>query len=146
VEQAYRVLVDEMLQADQVAAGQMGVRFQMRYSVPLFVFAADSALDSAMRSNRRDVKLLSPNLRYRLESEGGRRYLSVHNQGAAHARLANVQLQHAEGTLTVASGLLGYVLPGAWMRWPLPARVSDEDVSLQALINDQREPQTIAGH
>ncbi len=146
VEQAYRVLVDEMLQADQRAAGQLGVRFQMRYSVPLFVFGPASALDTVTRASNSTLTLLRPDLRFRLEIDGGRRYLSVHNQGTAHARLSSVQIQHTSGRMAVAEGLLGYVLPGAWMRWPLPAHLSDHGVSLQALINDQREPQTIVGH
>lgn len=139
-EQAYRVLVDEMLQPDSEANPQLGVMFQMRYSVPLFVFGAGAALDTGAWAPGKDVRPLSPDLAYRVEEVGGRRYLSVHNRGGAHARLAQVYVRQSDRRVALADGLLGYVLPGAWMRWPLPPAVLASGFTLEALINEQREP------
>lgn len=38
VEQAYRIIVDEIPQPDPVSTPQMGLKVQMRYSLPLFVY------------------------------------------------------------------------------------------------------------
>ena len=46
--------------------------------------------------------------------------------------------------LDVAQGLLGYVLPGSEMRWPLPSGTSVSGAALLVRVNEQREPQTIA--
>jgi fimbrial chaperone protein len=46
-------------------------------------------------------------------------YLFVRNDGRAHARLTAVQWARGNDLVTVNPGLLGYVLPGAEMRWKL---------------------------
>ena len=38
MEQAYRIIVDEILQPDSNDAAQMGLKIQMRYSIPLFLY------------------------------------------------------------------------------------------------------------
>ncbi len=139
-EQAYRVLVDEMLLPGREADALSGVNFQMRYSVPLFVFGAGAVLDTGERPVRSELRPVRPELSYRLETVGGRRYLTLHNQGTAHARLAQVRLRHGERELPLAAGLLGYVLPGAWMQWPLPASAPSDGFTLEALVNERREP------
>ena len=41
VEQAYRIIVDEIPQPDAKAEPSMGLKLQMRYSIPLFVYGQD---------------------------------------------------------------------------------------------------------
>lgn len=108
-EQAYRILVDEIPDARQQAREAEGsrVNFRMRYSVPLFVNSGEPP--------REDMQIARA-LRWEVVTEGGQRYLRVHNSGRTHARLTRVQM----GNATLAEGLLGYVLAGATHRWPLP--------------------------
>lgn len=42
VEQAYRIIVDEIPQPDVKASPAIGLRLQMRYSIPLFVYGQGS--------------------------------------------------------------------------------------------------------
>lgn len=142
-EQAYRVLVDEMLQPESAASTHLGVNFQMRYSVPLFVLGAGAAPDEGASSARGELSQLRPQLGYRLVRFEGRRYLRLHNQGTAHARLAGVRLELGGRQLSLADGLLGYVLPGAWMQWPLPDTLASDAFTLEALVNERREPLVI---
>jgi len=96
-EQAYRVLVDEMLQPDAVADPQLGVKFQMRYSVPLFVFGTGVAPAPVPGAKPREgVQVLQPKLSYQVRQEGGRHYLFLSNQGAAHARLSKVSVRQGK--------------------------------------------------
>jgi fimbrial chaperone protein len=64
-----------------------------------------------------------------------------------HARLSQVRVHDESGrSHVVADGLLGYVLPGAEMQWPLPAGiVLTERDELQATLGGSDEP-TIIPH
>lgn len=145
VQQAYRVLIDEMLDNDAAADPQLGVKFQMRYSIPLFVFGTGAAPEGDRGPAGDGLKTLAPQLSYRVQQQGAVRYLLVRNDGAAHARLSAVRFSRGGQQQVVAEGLLGYVLPGAEMRWPLPAGVNAEGATLQAMVNERSEPVTITG-
>ncbi|MGA6108451.1 fimbrial biogenesis chaperone [Pseudomonas solani] len=146
-EQAYRVLVDEMLRPDAQVDPQLGVKFQMRYSVPLFVFGGGAGPEPVSGAKPREgVQILQPRLSYQVRQEGGRRYLFLSNQGPAHARLSKVSLRQGDASTLIADGLLGYVLPGAQMRWQLPERAPSGNFVLEARINEQAEPQPIPAH
>ena len=94
------MVLDEIPTPRNPGENQAGLTFQMRYSVPLFVYGTGLNTDSAR-----------PALRWQQISEGGRRWLQLTNSGSGHARLSNVavlllvnhQLQHI--LLTVAVGL-----------------------------------------
>ncbi|MGY4531735.1 fimbrial chaperone protein [Pseudomonas sp. TE3786] len=144
-EQTYRVLVDELLPPDAKVDAALGVKFQMRYSVPLFVLGTGVSLASASAKPQEGIQLLKPDVRYQVQSEGGKRYLLLNNQGPVHARLANVTLQQGGKKTQIAEGLLGYVLPGARMRWELPGTVPDS-FTLEARINEMAELQPISPH
>lgn len=142
-EQAYRVLVDEMLQPGAVADPQLGVKFQMRYSVPLFAYGAGlwSKEDS---TRQRDPKSAGvPELSWRKVAVDGRNYVELRNQGAVHARLTDVAFKQAGQIRPLVEGLLGYVLPGAIMRWPLPAAPTTDAV-LQVRVNGAPQVQSVA--
>ena len=98
-------LRDGELWASAAALRQLG--FVLRYSVPIFVQPA-GALPSA------------PQLAWGLRRDGDKAVLEVANSGASHAQLADISFTDSAGVRTaVHPGLLGYVLPGAQMRWAL---------------------------
>jgi fimbrial chaperone protein len=130
-EDAYRLLVDELPLPDPAAEARRGLQFVLRYSVPVFLAPAGAA----------------PQLQGRLVDEGGRRLLMVANRGALHAQLGNLARIDAQGRRTeLVPGLLGYVLAGSTMRWPLPADapVAAAGDRLLSRINGAPDEQTVA--
>ena len=113
-ELAYRVVLDEIPTPRQPGENQAGLTFQMRYSVPLFVYGDGLNTDSA-----------HPDLSWQTLSEGGKRWLQLTNRGNGHARLSNVTV----GGRKLGEGLYGYVLANSTYRWPLNAAVSGELVA-----------------
>lgn len=103
-EQAYRVLLDEIPTPPKQETPAHSLKFQMRYSIPLFVYGEHSGPDRGM-----------PALRWRQVVDGNRRFLEISNHGPVHARLSKARIGHRPLT----DGLLGYVLPNASYRWPL---------------------------
>lgn len=102
-EDAFRLLVDEV---PNEAAQADGLNFVLRYSVPVFVAPA-----AATRP--------APRLDWSLH-DGAATTLEVANAGSMHAQLASLVFTGDDGgSIQVSDGLLGYVLPGATMRWPL---------------------------
>lgn len=124
---AYRVLVDELPLPD--AGGQAGLNFVMRHSLPVFVAPAGAAAPTTAQ------------LRWALQRQAGQPVLEVTNDGNGHAQLAELAVVDAAGQPHVVhAGLLGYVLPGAVMRWPLklPGGTVSNDVRWQVTINGIR--------
>lgn len=117
VEDAYRVIIDELPVAVQE---KKGLQFMLRYSVPIF-FASPAAPAAA------------PQLVWSLQREGDQAVLEVANSGAMHAQLADLKFVDTTGRRTqLHAGLMGYVLPGARMRWPLKS--SAEVLALGGLL------------
>ncbi len=127
VEQTYRMVIDELpLQTPT----RKGLQYVLRYSVPVFVQPA-GAPPSA------------PALQWALQRNGANVLLEVSNSGGTHAQLADLVYTDARGQRTeVAPGLLGYVLPGARMRWALkiPAAALTDGGQWQAMINGLTQP------
>lgn len=123
-EAAYRLIIDELPRprtGTEGASARLDV--QMRYSLPLFVY-----------DEKRDAT--RPKLESRIAIENGQRWLIVRNTGNGHARLTDLSIEH-HGTLTpVRTGLLGYVLPGATVRWQLPDNL-DARARLRAGVNGE---------
>lgn len=108
-EMAYRVVLDEIPTPRSAGENQAGLNFQMRYSVPLFVYG-----DGVNRDNTH------PDLSWQVVNSGGERYLQVTNRGNGHARLSNLNI----GGRKLGNGLFGYVLANSSNRWPLKSAVS----------------------
>ena len=108
-EMAYRVVLDEIPTPRSAGDNQAGLNFQMRYSVPLFVYG-----DGVNRDNTH------PDLSWQVVNSGGERYLQVTNRGNGHARLSNLNI----GGRKLGNGLFGYVLANSSNRWPLKSAVS----------------------
>lgn len=144
-ERAYRILIDEVplkQDAEQAQGAQLGLNFQMRYSVPLFVSGDGVWTKQDYQSPRDYASASQPKLAYRLLQQNGKRWLEVRNQGHVHARLSKVTL-HGK---TLNAGLLGYVLPGSQMRFPLPAATGVASGELRAQINDNQQPVAIPAY
>ncbi len=108
-EMAYRVVLDEIPTPRSAGADQAGLNFQMRYSVPLFVYGEGLTKESAR-----------PELSWQTVNTGGQRYLQLTNRGSGHARLSNLTI----GGRKLGNGLFGYVLADSSNRWPLKTAVS----------------------
>lgn len=124
-EAAYRLIVDE-IPAQEADAGKPGasVAFRMRYSLPLFAIGT-----SAPRADSK-APAPTPRLGWRIVEGSGEPMVEIRNTGPVHARLTAATL----GDTVLAPGLLGYVLPGQAMRWPLPSGAK-KDAVLTAAVN-----------
>ncbi|MEQ5842837.1 molecular chaperone [Paraburkholderia acidicola] len=127
-EEAYRVLIDEIPQPDEDTAtpstvASLGVKFQMHYSIPLFVYGDGLWLKEDSRKRRDAATAGRPLLHWHVASEGSKRWLVLSNHGPVHARITQVAFDTNGSRVEFANGLLGYVLAGAQMRWPLPDTV-----------------------
>jgi len=122
-ESHYRVLIDELPDPLLRAQTQNGVQFQMRYSVPVFVH-------STAEPPRQMDAYFASHLHYSIDSQR----LTIKNTGDYYARIARVGLSTPGGDQSLSEGLLGYVLPGAEMSWPLSAQAKPGG-TLRAEIN-----------
>ncbi len=101
-EQAYRVVFDQLPDADPSK-----VALAFRLTVPVFA-------TSAAR--------VKPTVRWQAVEDHGQWYLLAHNDGQAHARLANLTLATADGhALTLRRAALPYLLAGQDGRWLIGA-------------------------
>lgn len=127
-ERTYRVVVDE-LPIERTAPQGPGLRFALRYSIPVFVVAAADAPPAA-------------SLVARLVGNAPDAAIEITNTGAGSAQLADLVLIGADGTRrVVAPGLAGYVMPGQSRQWPMPSGASPQD-RIEAKLNG--EPQARA--
>jgi len=125
VEASYRIIVDEV--PNDAGDKPSGLQFLLRYSLPVFIAPTGS-----------------PQMAYeldgRLELEGKQPTLVVSNRGNQHAQLADLSWVGPGGERSqLVSGLVGYVLPGQTMSWPLevpPSRVRG-DGELRVRINGE---------
>ncbi|MGX5028483.1 fimbrial biogenesis chaperone [Enterobacter asburiae] len=135
VEQAYRIIVDEIPQPDAKAEPSIGLKLQMRYSIPLFVYGQGIP---TIKEGAHHALVETQNLSWRVTKSEGQPALEVRNRGDVHVRLSQVSLEQGGQKRTVAEGLLGYVLPGSTRSWPIPAGVRQPD-RIRAQINARDE-------
>lgn len=131
VEKAYRIIVDEIPEPNDTSKPQMGLRLQMRYSIPLFVYGEGI---KTFAKGEHHALVDTQKLRWRVVQEAGKPMLEISNRDAVHLRLSNVLLHQSGRAQTVAQGLLGYVLPGESRRWPLAAGITHPN-EMTATIN-----------
>jgi fimbrial chaperone protein len=77
-----------------------------------------------------------PMLNSRIVIEQGQRWLVIRNSGTGHARLTDLTIERNGAVDPIQAGLVGYVLPGATMRWPLSDTLAPASV-LRAGVNGQ---------
>ena len=147
-EMAYRIIIDEIPSAAPVAAPADGktaaaVRFQMRYSVPLFAYGP-GLWNKVDGTRDRDPKTAGqPDLSWKKVSVAGHNYVEMHNKGAVHARLTDASFKQGGQSRPLVDGLMGYVLPGATMRWQVPDGLP-ADQPLQVRINGATQVESLA--
>nr|WP_230479525.1 molecular chaperone [Izhakiella capsodis] len=125
-ESAYRILIDEIPTPPDPGTRPTGLTFQMRYSVPLFVYGLGLPASSA-----------HPQLSWYIAKRDGRQLLFINNRGNSHARLSNVSLAGHQ----LSGSLLGYVLAGSQNAFPLNFPVSIHD-TLSAQLSTTRNWQS----
>lgn len=131
-ELAYRILVDEIPPSAGAGQPATGVKLQMRYSIPLFVYGEGANVTPGSANPAPlDHGLLS----WRLTHQDGHPALEIRNQGAVHARLSNVALNGR----SLGDGLFGYVLANSVRVWPLAATPAPQ-ANLRAQINNDSTP------
>lgn len=137
-EKPYRIVVDQIPTPSENRSEGAAVTFRMRYSLPLFSYAKADQSAAKTGKDRGKTPAPPPLLAWRAGTDAQGRFLEIRNRGAGHARLTEVAFAAAKGakagTSKVSEGLLGYVLPGATMRWPLPAQ-TDTGGDLVARMN-----------
>lgn len=146
-EQSYRIIIDEipapLMARDAADKPQAAIQFQMRYSVPLFVYG-EGLWGKPDASGARDAAGVGkPLLSWRQVAVQGKPFVEIRNSGPIHARLTDVVLQQGSKAQPLVEGLLGYVLPGATMRWPAPAQLGPAAV-LKGRINGAEPAQTLS--
>ncbi|TQI80304.1 fimbrial chaperone protein [Serratia fonticola] len=137
-EAAYRILVDEI---PKPASGS-GIHFQMRYSIPLFVYGDGLSYNAGTQAKEKNQKadaLSQPHLSWQLVKAQGKTLLQVTNQGNIHARLSDVRLQQGHKVVNIADGLLGYVLANSTRSWPVEIASSSSAGSLVMRVNSDKE-------
>jgi fimbrial chaperone protein len=100
-EESYRLLVDELPDATQDHSNT--VRFALRYSIPVFFYAA---------------KAPPANVEWGVRTAGNALTLSAANAGARRMRVANLKITDSSGVVVLQrQGLAGYVLGKTSTRW-----------------------------
>lgn len=120
VEDAYRLIVEEIPSA--VGDGKPGVKFSLKYSVPVFVKPPGIAG--------------MPSLAWTVTEDKNGARLEVTNTGTAHAQIAALTITDSGGKPTaLVPGLLGYVLAKSTMRWQVKTPGSATQNAWTAMIN-----------
>ncbi|MBC4035251.1 molecular chaperone [Klebsiella variicola] len=146
-EESYRIIIDELPSPEQEQkTNEVGLKLQMRYLLPLFIDGPGIWTKPRSDKAERDPATATrPILSWHTENG----FLVVRNSGIVHARLTHVfwgdTPQDTRPALSVASGLLGYILPGQEMKWPLPSgRTVPVGKTLYAQLADNTLPVAIA--
>ncbi len=128
-ETSYRVIVDEL----PTATPQQGLQFVLRYSIPIFIVPATPAA-------------IAPRLQARLlTAANGGGVLEISNHGTQHAQIADLSFgKDATAMTPLMPGLVGYVLTGQTMRWPLTSPASRfAGGAFKARINSEADEQPL---
>lgn len=136
-EQAYRVLVDELPKTDGPA--NSGLTLLLRYSIPAFVLKAGATpiIERAGPAPLADLSQVSATL--------GDGTLSVANGGDQRLRIMQLAYVNPDGSRIVLNdGLVGYVLAGQRMQWPLVLPTAARPGgSLRAVFNHDGQEQAL---
>lgn len=130
LEMSYRVIVDELPAPNKE---QQGLQFVLRYSVPVFIVPETPTP-------------IAPLLRTSLvAADDGQMAIEIENSGSEHAQIADLVYTDASNKqATIIPGLVGYVLPGQRMRWPLKSPASRfADGVFKARINSAPVEQSL---
>lgn len=138
-ELSYRVLVDE-LPSKSAASGATGLTVLVRYSIPLFVKSGPQKPNEAPKPvNLNQVQAQV------VPGANGQSVLRVKNDGNSHIRISHLSALKSDGSKqSLGGGLLGYVLAGQQMSWPLNLPYPlPANLTLKARFNDDMEARAI---
>jgi len=140
LEQTYRLIIDELPAATADGSMPPGLQFLLRYSVPVFIGVEDPAPATGKPS---DISQLAASLQAAAQPAT----LTVKNTGRKRVKISQLVHVDAAGKRTpLASGLLGYVLAGQQMQWPLNLSTLQGEPgagTLKAKFNADLEEQTL---
>jgi len=140
-ELSYRVFVDEL---PSTTRNGHGLRFLVRYSIPLFVLPPGAV--PRFKAGGPPPSTDPASFSARVNEQGGKTWLVVHNSGGQRLRLRELALVNAQGRRqTIVPGLVGYVLAGQDRRWQIPVTMGAlrENV-LRAKLNDDPDEQSLS--
>ncbi|SNT76139.1 molecular chaperone [Paracoccus seriniphilus] len=103
-EEAYRVFINEV--PDQGRSRSGAVAFATELRIPVFFTPAGAR---------------NPDVVWSLRNSRGATFLVGQNRGDTRLRLADLRMTGASGARVARRGLVGYVLGGATMQWPVAA-------------------------
>src|SRR5690606_8599632 len=138
-ERSYRVVVDELPGSGPTAGTTrvaQGLRFVFRYSIPLFLQPPVTPGQSGPE----------PLLHVKLKDKHNGPRISVTNRGRRRAQIADLVVQGGDGSRQpLVKGLVGYVLPGQTMSWPLPLPIGtfQDGGEIKARINGHYAEQAL---
>ena len=144
-ERSYRLLVDEL--PGDPGAEQEGLQFLLRYSIPVFI--APAGVNAAPNEPTRGATLPPPtdlaDLQLKLQAHAEGSTLLATNAGMRRIKLSQLTLVDADGReQPLNQGLLGYVLAGRSMSWPLPLPYPlKPGQTLKARFNDDLQAQPL---
>lgn len=122
-EMSYRVIVDELpIDTGQAAPRESsGIQFQMRYSIPLFVYGPGlphpmKEVDKKVTAEAQELKMLT----WKIVRHKDSYHLAIHNNGPTHVYLSDIDFGGNRLSQSTHPKLAGYVLSGSTMEWPLP--------------------------
>lgn len=101
-EEAYRIVINEV--PDQARRRSGAVAFATELRIPVF-FVGHGAR--------------TPEVAWSLRNSGNATFLVAQNRGDTRLRLSDLKLSGASGASASHRGLVGYVLGGATMQWPV---------------------------
>ena len=105
-EEAYRLIIDEILVNEQTSVRKIQFNFAVRQSMPVYFRGADCK---------------PVDMEFKLIRAGGKVMLQGRNIGEQHARLESLTVKDAAGkTVWQSPGLSGYVLGHSSFTWTVP--------------------------
>lgn len=117
-EESYRVIVDEL--PNKAEAAPNAINLVVRQSIPVF-FTADAAS--------------APKVTWTVGRVGGRTTLTARNDGDTRLKISDMTLSQGGRTIVNAKGLVGYVLGGSTMSFPVGGKPAGSQVAIKANSN-----------
>lgn len=104
-EESYRLIIDEL--PTNLIRRSGTINLVMRHSIPVFF---------------KNPQVATPKVSWRLANVGGHLKLIAENVGGTRLKIADLSISQGNAALYRHKGLVGYVLAGARMEWPVALR------------------------